>query len=244
MSANVISGKNEWFYSDAVKEHFFHPKNIFKTEDEKKRYKADGVGIVGSPACIDKTTIIHTNSDIKPIEELTNRNTVFSHDGTYNQISKSFRIKYSGILLKIKNSLGDVVLTPDHLIYAIKLPSKKYYMHTKYKKKFFPSWVHAGNLNKGDVCLYPIPLCLNHIKYVEIPIKKFKYDFRSKGLSSVEISNDFLKLCGYFVAEGNTRKDGKEMCFSFGIHEMKLAKDVERILKKLFNFLLKIKMKK
>ncbi len=53
MSANVISGKNEWFYSDAVKEHFFHPKNIFKTEDEKKRYKADGVGIVGSPACGD-----------------------------------------------------------------------------------------------------------------------------------------------------------------------------------------------
>lgn len=40
-----------WVYSEAVKEHFFNPKNLL-TEDPKK-YKADGVGYVGSPACGD-----------------------------------------------------------------------------------------------------------------------------------------------------------------------------------------------
>ncbi|NQU98146.1 iron-sulfur cluster assembly scaffold protein [Candidatus Woesearchaeota archaeon] len=43
----------EWFYTDVVKKHFFNPKNLFKTEKEAENYKADGVGIVGSPACGD-----------------------------------------------------------------------------------------------------------------------------------------------------------------------------------------------
>jgi nitrogen fixation protein NifU and related proteins len=38
------------FYSDVVKEHFFHPKNFMEDESD---YKADGQGMVGSPACGD-----------------------------------------------------------------------------------------------------------------------------------------------------------------------------------------------
>lgn len=51
---DVVSRSTEsgWFYSDIVKEHFFHPKN-FMSEKEEKKYKADGVGAVGSPACGD-----------------------------------------------------------------------------------------------------------------------------------------------------------------------------------------------
>ena len=41
----------KWFYTPTVREHFFNPKNIFKTEEEVKNYKADGIGMVGSPAC-------------------------------------------------------------------------------------------------------------------------------------------------------------------------------------------------
>lgn len=42
-----------WFYSDTVKDHFFNPRNILKTQEEVDNYKADGVGIVGSPVCGD-----------------------------------------------------------------------------------------------------------------------------------------------------------------------------------------------
>lgn len=44
-----------WFYSDIVKEHFFKPKNLVKTQKEAKEIakKADGIGIEGSPACGD-----------------------------------------------------------------------------------------------------------------------------------------------------------------------------------------------
>ena len=48
-------GKKEqnWFYSETVKDHFFNPRNIFKTTEEAKNYKADGIGTVGSPVCGD-----------------------------------------------------------------------------------------------------------------------------------------------------------------------------------------------
>ncbi len=44
-----------WLYSDKVKGHFFHPRNTFKDEKEEMRWKkeADGIGLVGSPACGD-----------------------------------------------------------------------------------------------------------------------------------------------------------------------------------------------
>lgn len=47
--------KQPWFYTDTVKEHFFHPKNVLKTDAEAKAYAktADGVGQVGSPVCGD-----------------------------------------------------------------------------------------------------------------------------------------------------------------------------------------------
>lgn len=40
----------EWVYSDTVKDHFFHPRNILIDDED---YVADGIGIVGSPACGD-----------------------------------------------------------------------------------------------------------------------------------------------------------------------------------------------
>jgi len=41
----------KWVYTEAVKEHFFNPRNFVK--DEKEVKNADGVGLVGSPACGD-----------------------------------------------------------------------------------------------------------------------------------------------------------------------------------------------
>jgi len=44
--------RTDWVYTDIVKEHFFHPKNMIKEKDIK-RFKADGIGVVGSPVCGD-----------------------------------------------------------------------------------------------------------------------------------------------------------------------------------------------
>lgn len=39
-----------WLYTDTVKDHFFNPRNILIDD---ATYEADGIGIVGSPACGD-----------------------------------------------------------------------------------------------------------------------------------------------------------------------------------------------
>jgi len=43
-----------WFYTDTVKEHFFHPKNFM---DNEETYGEAAMGMVGSPACGDAMKI-------------------------------------------------------------------------------------------------------------------------------------------------------------------------------------------
>ncbi len=56
-------GGDDWFYSDIVKDHFFHPRNFLVDE---KKYNADSFGQVGSPACGDMMVVyikIYTDKD-------------------------------------------------------------------------------------------------------------------------------------------------------------------------------------
>jgi NifU-like protein involved in Fe-S cluster formation len=56
-----------WVYSSEVREHFFFPKNILVDESS---YKADGLGIVGSPECGDVMKVwIKINKKTKRIKE-------------------------------------------------------------------------------------------------------------------------------------------------------------------------------
>lgn len=45
-----------WFYTDTVKDHFFHPKN-FLEDGQEDQYKDAAMGMVGSPACGDAMKI-------------------------------------------------------------------------------------------------------------------------------------------------------------------------------------------
>ena len=50
----TCDGIGDWLYSPIVKDHFFHPRNILLDD---KEYVADGIGIVGSPACGDMMVV-------------------------------------------------------------------------------------------------------------------------------------------------------------------------------------------
>jgi len=49
---NIRRGEQSWVYTDIVRDHFFHPRNLLTPEEEAK-HKFDGMGMVGSPACGD-----------------------------------------------------------------------------------------------------------------------------------------------------------------------------------------------
>ncbi|KKS43540.1 hypothetical protein A3H03_03235 [Candidatus Kuenenbacteria bacterium RIFCSPLOWO2_12_FULL_42_13] len=47
--------KTSWLYSDTVKDHFFHPRNVQLKEPKAGEF--NGVGTVGSPVCGDMMTM-------------------------------------------------------------------------------------------------------------------------------------------------------------------------------------------
>jgi NifU-like protein involved in Fe-S cluster formation len=56
-----------WLYSEVVKDHFFHPRNLLLDD---ANYEADGIGIVGSPACGDVMAVwIKVDPETKRIRE-------------------------------------------------------------------------------------------------------------------------------------------------------------------------------
>lgn len=57
----------DWLYSDIVKDHFFHPRNILFDD---KDYVADGCGVAGSPLCGDMMVVwIHVDKNTSTITE-------------------------------------------------------------------------------------------------------------------------------------------------------------------------------
>ncbi len=232
---NQYSGE-KWYYSDIVKDHFFHPRNLLMEKPENED-EFDARGMVGSPACILPSTLIQKNPEIVEIQEAKIGERVLSHDGKFHVIKRIFRPKYEDVLIKIYNPWGTLTATKDHLIFAIQVPrTKSFYLQTKYKKQIQPTWAHAGNLKRGDVVLYPIPKIINSLPEIVLPIfPKNKFDFKSKALPKrLPINEEVLELFGYFVAEGHTRTTGGELGFTFGIKEKEYVERVRQLIKKYF----------
>ena len=225
-----------WYYSDVVKDHFFNPRNLLLDDPEEGEFNASG--IVGSPACIASETLIQTNPEMLAISDVPIHEKVLSDDGCFHRVERIFKPSYCGGLITLKNQFGKLTATPDHLVLAMQIPRKASspFVRTWRKKKVPVSWVHAGDLQKGDVCLYPIPKEERKVSYIDLPaFKKKKYDFRSVSLApTVPISEGLLELFGYFIAEGHTKHDFSAVGFTFGIGERVYAERAAFLLKDIF----------
>jgi len=232
---NQYTGE-KWYYTDIVKDHFFHPRNLLM-EKPKDENEFDARGMVGSPACILPSTLVQKNPEMIEIREAKIGEKVLSHNGEFHSIKKIFRPKYDSALVKIYNPWGALTATKDHLIYAIQVPrTKSFYLQTKYKKRIQPTWVHAGDLKRGDMVLYPIPKIIKHLSEIVLPtFPKRKFDFKSRDLPKhLPINDEVLELFGYFVAEGHTRASGGELGFTFNIKEKVYVENVRKLIKKYF----------
>src|SRR3989338_7265644 len=229
-----------WLYTQTVKDHFFHPRNLFKSDAELEEYrkKADGHGMVGSPACVVPDTSIIAENEIIPINELIQKQRVLGFDGTYNQILQTKSRNYTGDLAILQTKLGKIALTPDHLIFSIKRPRGHKYNYTLNKTNLAPEWNQAGVLKKNDFIIYPRTNSVQDINLVDIKSVKKRYDFKSKALPpKIEINSATMRLFGYFISEGSTRKrlvKSTEVAFSFNINEESYIKDVVQLLDKYF----------
>ncbi len=229
---NQYTGE-KWVYSDIVKDHFFHPRNLQLEDPAEDSF--DAMGMVGSPACLLPSTRVHTNPHVQTIDSISVRAKVLDHTGNFSNVDRVYKVAYpSAKLVTLKNQLGTITATPDHLVYGISLRRyASYFMHTADKKKMPASWFHAGDLKKGDVVAYPVLKKTKKKGWIEIPCDRKKSDFKSIALPKrIAVTPDLLEFFGYFVAEGHTKKS--ETGFTFALHEQAYVDRVCEIAKKVF----------
>jgi len=227
-------------YNKKVLRHFKNPHNFGKI------LKADGIGQVGNIVCLSSNQNIYTINGFKKIQNISKEDYVLSHDGQYYIPTKIVKRNYTGKILTIKNQLGLISLTPDHLVLAIKIPKENKFLRTKNRKKLTPAWYHAEQLKKGDLILYPILKTNKDLKYIRIRELKSKWDFKSKEIpNKIPINSKSLRLFGYFLSEGNVQDKPCRtfITFTLNIKENEIVEDIKKICKKLFNLDIVIRKK-
>ena len=202
-------------YTEKLLDHFRNPRNMGRLED------ADGVGTVGNPVCLMSGTNVYCNPEVKAIENVLIGDKVINSKGSYSDVTKTSGRKYNGSLFGIRNFMGKTYVTDDHLIRAISMhkvgrdKSKKY-------KKLAVEWIHAKNLRKGDVVIFPLIEDTVNKNYLKLDIDLKKWDFRSKKLpKKVKINKHLMRVIGYYLSEGSvgTKKCRGFVCFTFSIKE-------------------------
>lgn len=110
-----------WLYSDIVKENFFNPQNLLLDE---KKYVADGVGIVGSPACGDMMAVwVKVDSKERKIKECKWRTFGCASAIASTSIMSVMAIENGGMTLSRAKKM-----TPEAIIERLGgLPDRKYH---------------------------------------------------------------------------------------------------------------------
>jgi nitrogen fixation NifU-like protein len=218
-------------YSEKVMDHFMHPRNVGEMENP------DGVGKVGNPICVLPDTLIHGNSSIEQIKDIGTGGQVLGHDGNYHEVLKIFKKEHNKKVYTVKtHNLGETTTTPDHHILALR--TSRFAYKRKASVNLTPDWFLAGELQKGDIILYPVPKETRDEKFIDFDIPKPKWDFKSKKLPArIPVNDDFLRLAGYYLSEGYVRTDKCKgtLGFVFCDREIGYLTDVIFIMKRLFN---------
>lgn len=115
-----ICDVGSWLYSDTVKDHFLNPRNLLLDE---KKYKADGLGIVGSPSCGDMMAVWIKVKKDKKIFECKWRTFGCASAIASTSMMSTIITEHGGI------SLGEAKrITPEYIIERLGgLPDRKYH---------------------------------------------------------------------------------------------------------------------
>ncbi|MBK3331603.1 DNA polymerase III subunit alpha [Persephonella atlantica] len=131
-------------------------------------------------------------------------------------------------------------------------PSCERYCSTKPYLQYKPEWIQAGQLKAGDFVVFPRMYSKNeeivfdildyveHKPYLKYDDKYVWYEISGKITKKIPrfipFDKEFAKLLGYYIAEGWSRLGNRENAVGFGFNknEIVYAKEVQKLLKTIF----------
>jgi NifU-like protein involved in Fe-S cluster formation len=240
-----------WLYSDEVKEHFFSPKNLFKSVEEAAKFEkeADGIGEVGSPACGDVMKMFIKVKDNKitdckwqtfgslikgekvmlpsysstNVENITINSIILNEEGNPVTVEENFVRNYSGKVLTFSLS------TSKHYHFTVTpnhpIPCIKREKVAKVLRRKGSRWSEVSE--KKALNATSELISASQIKSGDFLL--FKINKKTK--DNKELTEDFCKLLGYYVSDGGSPSKNR-IIYYFGLNEQEYIDELEQISKK------------
>jgi Fe-S cluster assembly protein SufB len=174
--------------------------------------------------CLPAWEEVSTGDQLRCIRDVALHDTVLNAAGDETRVAKIMRRRYRGDLVEIEpRSPGNRFhLTPEHPVLAIRRERVRGSLRSagrwpdldpKRLASAEPEYVPAGQLAAGDLLVFPI--------------SKVEREDES-------LSDDFLRLLGYYVSEGcaTVFNGHRAVEFSLGDHETDLIEDVTRLIER------------
>ncbi|HLY52179.1 MAG TPA: hypothetical protein VKQ31_04135, partial [Steroidobacteraceae bacterium] len=178
----------------------------------------DGAYVSYLEGCLPAWEEVSYGDEMRCVRDVALHDVVLNHRGEETQVGKIMRRAYCGDMIEITpRSAGNRFhVTPEHPVLAIRRarvgkcdrgPGRWCDIDQKRLDAAEPEFVPAGELAPGDLLVFPI--------------NKVERDDPS-------LSDDFLKLLGYYVAEGcATKFNGHDAAeWSLGDHEPDVADEI------------------
>ena len=203
--------------------------------------------------CFPAKSLIKTEKGFHNIEDIKAGQTVLTHQGRYMPVIRTLWRPYKGDMIEIKTRKSNqaVSLTGEHEVYVIKTNNCIHKSRLtricqwNCKKKYCPQFylnykiekIPARELKKNDFLLYPINQEVKDVEFINLDryynrkISNFGPTIKDIP-TKIKIDEDFLKLLGYYIAEGSNHR--AYIRFSLGNHEKKFATEIKNLIKEIF----------
>ena len=228
--------------------------------NEPTTEKATGVK-AGCIPCVPSGTLVWTDKGARVINDIVVGENIIDADGKLAQVVRVMNRPYNGDLISVTlpGQNKPVQWTPEHPVLAIKGTScqkkhrnsntlcfpKEHLECSNCDRRYSLEWTNAGDLTsigKRNLFSKHILLMPQISEEKDVPpldvysIANIKSNARNKIKENVPVNRDFLRLLGYYLAEGSVtfQKRGALIRFDFDSKEENLAKDVQELLSTLF----------
>ncbi|MDP2735200.1 MAG: SufD family Fe-S cluster assembly protein, partial [bacterium] len=183
--------------------------------------------------CFTKGTLITSNPEYKPIEEVRKGDRVLTHNGGYKTVYHTQVRPYSGDLYSLEfygDSSQKLEATEEHPF--LTAPRER---RNERNRDFELGWKPVRDLQRMDYLAMPINKVVKSFPshQFEIVMGGGRWRKPQKIKKEVKLSPEFFRLAGYYLAEGSI-SSGYYLNFSFSSHERDYIDDVKGLVKSVF----------